>query len=493
MKTTSVGRLTSTALLTITLVACSEAAPTAPEVADPAVEANLSWGVHDDAVVSNANDSGPGSFRAAVEQANADPSIASIGFLPRVRKISLQSSVTFDGAQHLTIRGNGATIDGSGAEGSAFIATGGGDLSLVRIGFRGAPGEGVHVAVPVDATGTIEVSLIGVDVVGNGGHGVLVNDQLDPSTQDGVQPNDGGSAASVRVTVTDSKFVHNGYTVSDRDGLRVNEGGAGDLTLIASRVIADDNAADGIEIDERGVGDVHIDVSGTLFTRNGPFDPADLDDGFDIDEYNDGGIFGRVFLTTASNNYEEGFDFNENNAGDLRVDMTLVSAVRNGEEGIDLEEDDDFGGGGDLVTVMKAITTTGNGDGADGGLKIREKEDGNLDVTLTSVLSTRNIGSGIFVRESSTGSSVVRIDRALSTHNTAGLLDPFSKGHGIEVLESGGGDLTATVTSSAVLSNAGNGIFGDETGAGAGTVTLTTVTNAQNALGPIGGTATFLP
>jgi uncharacterized alkaline shock family protein YloU len=293
--------------------------------------------------------------------------------------------------------------------------------------------------------------------------------------------------------VIDSRFTQNGYTVSDRDGLRVNEGGAGDLRLTLSRVLAADNAADGVEIDERGAGDVHIDVSQTQFMRNGKFDPADLDDGFDIDEYDDGGILGRVVLSTASNNYEEGFDFNENNPGDLRVDMTLVSATRNGEEGIDLEEDDDFGGGGDLVTVMRGITTMGNGDAADGALKIREKEDGNLDVTLTSILSTRNVGSGIFVRESSTGSSVVRIDRAISTHNKAGLLDPFSKGHGIEVLESGGGDLTATVTSSTVLSNAGNGIFGDETGAGTGTVTLTNVSNSQNTLGPTGGTATFQP
>jgi hypothetical protein len=447
-----------------------------------------------DAVVTNSNDAGPGSLRRAIESANADASIESIVFSSRVRTVRLKDGVVFTGAQDLTIQGAGAVIDGSGiSSAAAFQATGGGDLSLVRIGFRGAPAEGVHVEVPTDATGTVKVSLIGVEVVGNGGHGVLVNDQVDPSTQDDVQPNENGSAASVEVVVTDSRFSRNGYTVSDRDGLRVNEGGPGDLRLTTARVRAEDNAADGIEIDERGAGDVHIDVFATSFLRNGKFDPADLDDGFDIDEYNDGSILGRVGFSTAADNYEEGFDFNENNAGDLRVDMTLVGAFRSGEEGIDLEEDDDFGGGGDLVTVMRGITTIGNGDAADGALKIREKEDGNLDVTLEGVLSTHNIGSGIFVRESSGGSSVVRIQRAVSTNNAVGVLDPFSKGHGIEVLESGAGDLTASVASSAVLNNAGNGVFGDETGAGAGTVTLTDVKNVGNALGATGGTATFLP
>jgi len=69
----------------------------------------------------------------------------------------------------------------------------------------------------------------------------------------------------------------------------------------------------------------------------GPFDQLDLDDGFDIDEYNDGGIIGSIVLSVATNNHEEGFDFNENNAGDLRVDMQFVSAIGNGEEGIDLK------------------------------------------------------------------------------------------------------------------------------------------------------------
>ena len=490
-------RILGGSLAALAVAACSES-PAAPDSPDlPAPAAVIASG---DVIVANTNSAGAGSFRDAVEQANADPSILTIAFEPSINTINLQAGVVFTGTQDLTIHGNHVTIDGAGAGGAAFTATGGGDLTLLALTVRHAPGEGVRVDVPPFSTGAITVSLTDVHILANAGHGVLVNDQEDPSAPEDVQPNPNGSAASVAVVVTDSRFIGNGYSVSDRDGLRVNEGGEGDLRLTLVRTQAVDNAADGVEIDERGAGDVHIDVSRTSFTRNGRLDPADLDDGFDVDEYNDGSIIGTVVATSANHNFEEGFDLNENNAGDLRVDFREVEASWNGEEGIDLEEDDDFGeagdpngGGGDLVTVMTGIRTTGNGDAADGALKIREKEVGNLGATLTNIVSTGNIGSGVFLRESSDGSSVVSLENMVSTGNEAGALDPFSLGHGIELLESGGGDLTATVADATVAANAGNGLFGDETGAGAGTVTATGVKGAGNALGETGGGATFLP
>jgi hypothetical protein len=226
-----------------------------------------------------------------------------------------------------------------------------------------------------------------------------------------------------------------------------------------------------------------IDVTGSHFTRNGRFDPEDLDDGFDIDEYDEGGISGSVSSSSANKNYEEGFDFNENDpdagaTGDLEIEMTLVSANHNVEEGIDLEEDDDFGDGGDLIAVMNGIETIGNA-GGDGGLKIREKEAGNLEVELTNVVSGRNETSGIYLRESSGGNSLVRIEATESARNA---------NHGIELLESGGGDLTAEVEDTVSEKNTGNGVFAE-----GGTVTLTDVSLDHNDAGPTGGTATFLP
>jgi hypothetical protein len=57
------------------------------------------------------------------------------------------------------------------------------------------------------------------------------------------------------------------------------------------------------------------------------------------------------------------------------------------------------------------------------------------------------------------------------------------------MLESGGGNLTGTVTNATVSSNAGNGVFADASG----TAALAGVTVGGNASGLIGGIATITP
>jgi hypothetical protein len=417
-----------------------------------------------------------------------------VQFLGRVRVIALQQTVEFTGTQELAIHGNDATLDGAGIpSGEAFRATGGGDLTVSHLTVRHAPGEGITVEVPPTATGTQRVSLFHVDVVGNRGHGVLVNDQLDSSTQDGVQPDARGSDASVTVLVINTRFIGNGFSVSDRDGLRVNEGGLGDLQIVVRLSLAHGNAADGIEVDERGAGDVRVDMFGTRIAENGVFDPADLDDGFDIDEYDEGSVLGSVVLTAAVDNFEEGFDFNENNAGDLRVNLLYVDASGNREEGIDYEEDDDFAGGGDLVTAMYGIRANGNGaDGGDAGLKIREKGEGELSATVRYVETSNNLIGGISVREDAAGSLASSITRAASVGNA---------GHGIDFDEnrlttSDVGNLAATVTDSTSSTNTGAGVRADQQTPGTGTLALTRVTLAANAGGDTAGsgvTVTVVP
>ena len=430
-------------------------------------------------VVSNADDSGPGSFRDAINRANANPGIARIQFAGSVSVVILRQTVWFTGTQDLTIGGAGATLDGANAGGSAFRATGGGDLAVFNLTVRNAPEQGIAVEVPHFAAGTVHVSLFDVDIVGNKGHGVLVNDQDDPVTS----ALDGDSAASVDVSVVNTKFIRNGYSVSDRDGLRVNEGGDGHLTITIVGSLARDNGADGIEVDERGAGDVKVYMFGSQVTGNGPFDPLDLDDGFDIDENDDGSIVGAVLLSSANNNYEEGFDFNENHAGDLRVDMISVEANGNGEEGIDYEEDDDFAGGGDLVTTMTLVGASGNGGiGGDAGLKIREKGTGDLDVTLNGVEASNNSIGGISIREDAIGSLVSAITGATTLANN---------GHGIDFDEnradtSDAGDLTATVTGATSSNNTGAGVRADQQTPGDGTLRLSRVTLEGNT----GGTTT---
>src|SRR5262245_7570555 len=80
------------------------------------------------AFVTNADNAGEGSFRAAIVEANSDPAIKNIEFRPGVGTIALASGVVFSGSQALSIDGKRAVIDGSGAGGTAFRTTGGGDL-----------------------------------------------------------------------------------------------------------------------------------------------------------------------------------------------------------------------------------------------------------------------------------------------------------------------------------------------------------------------------
>jgi hypothetical protein len=481
-----VKRVFAAVLTAVTLAACSDSSPVGPATSS---ESDASLTVSRDgrtAYVLNANDAGFGSLRAAVDLANGSPSISGIDFRARLAPIALRSTVVFSGPQSLSLNGNRASIDAASTGDDALRFTGGGDLRISSLTISHAAQEGIDVEVPATATGTVNVTLLGVTITDNKGHGVLVNDQVDQSAPDGVQPPSAGSDASVAVTVIGSQFQRNGYSVSDRDGLRVNEGGLGDLTFNMTLSKSENNAADGVELDERGLGDVKFNVVGSTFRENGNFDPEDLDDGFDIDEYNDGSIIGKVAFSSAIDNFEEGFDFNENNTGDFRVDMSFVEASGNREEGIDFEEDDDdatFGsiGGGDLVTTLIAIKANRNGvDDGDAGVKIREKLLGNLDATINGVEASDNFRSGISVREDGTGNLVSAITKATTLGNA---------GHGIDHDENSAGDLTATVASSTSSGNTLFGVRADQqlaSGAGVGTLQLTTVTLTGN----VGGTTT---
>ncbi len=474
-------RLASAVLSTVILAACSDNSPVAPASAGQD-ELGLTLRAGGRTVyVTNSNDAGSGSLRAAFALASSNAAIGSIEFRSRLNPIALQSPVTFTGAQSLTIDGANATIDAAATGDDGLQFTGGANLRITSLTVKNAAQEGIDVEVPAAATGTLKVALVNVTIADNKGHGVLVNDQVDQSAPDGVQPPADGSAASLDVTVIGTQFLRNGFSVSDRDGLRVNEGGLGDLTFTMTLSRAEGNAADGVELDERGLGDVNFNVSGSAVERNGSFDPEDLDDGFDIDEYNEGSIIGKVVLTKANDNFEEGFDFNENNAGDFRVDMTLVEASGNREEGIDFEEDDDFAGGGDLVTTLIGVKANRNGaDGGDAGLKIREKGDGNLTATVKGAETSENVIGGISVREDATGSLVATLTDVTSIGNT---------GHGIDFDENSSGDLTASVSSSTSSGNTLFGIRADQqlaSGAGVGALQLTAVALTGNT----GGTTT---
>ena len=388
----------------------------------------------------------------------------------------LQQPITYEGAQALDINARRATLNGLAlpAGQSAFIATGGGSLSISGLTVRNAPGPGITVAVPAAATGTIKVSLLNFTAENNGSHGALINDQAEYLSNPNSTSTD-GSAASLEVVVIASRFKENGHTAIDQDGLRINEGGLGGLKVLVSATRVEGNGGDGIEFDEHADGDISFSVSGSALNGNGRFTAADFDDGIDIDEGGTGSIVGNFLLTQANNNFEQGFDINENDVGDIRVDMTLVEALDNSQEGIEYEEDDDVAGGGDIVATLIGIKTRGNKEG-DAGLKLREKGAGNLDARLIGIESSGNLVDGVLLREDADGNLTGSIEGASTTGNT---------GDGIEFDENGAGDLDGTVERANSSDNTVAGIRADQGGTGVGVLRLVDVTTNGNPGGAV--------
>ena len=167
--------------------------------------------------VTSSGDAGDDTFRDAVEQANIDPEINSIKFAANLATIQIDSPVEYTGNQALSIDGNGATIEPDENTLDLFISSGGGDLELSRLTFQNGDTNGIFVPVPADAAGEVSVSLTSVVVTGNGLHGLHIADQS------------ANSPASIRLEVLKSSFTGNAKEGSDFDGIRVDEGGDGNI------------------------------------------------------------------------------------------------------------------------------------------------------------------------------------------------------------------------------------------------------------------------
>ena len=288
--------------------------------------------------VTNSNDSGTGSFRHAVERASDHSSVGTIVFRVGLAPIALASPVVYDGVQSLDILGAGAVLQGGG-----FRTLTPGNLSVIALTIRDVGDHGLVYEVPGDASGTKKVSLVGVRILNNGGHGVLVDDQVNPDTPGPpahrarpgwfrrIARREGARVAVRRERV---RRVRSRRPARRRGSRRQPE-----LLGCPQLVPAQRRGryrARRARPRQCGLRRHRRDVDpGTASFDTTP--PIDKDDGMDVDESarrrpHRAGSSASV----ANDNYEEGFDLNENNAGDFKVDMTLVEASRNGEEGIDL-------------------------------------------------------------------------------------------------------------------------------------------------------------
>jgi len=362
----------------------------------------------DTARVWNRNDSGRFTFRAAIEAANANPSIDTILFRPFFRAIELKSPVEYTGSQDLTIIGRGATITDDGA-GDLLIASGGGDLHLAHIRFVDAGRNGVTVNVPGGSTLREQsVTLSGVVLDGNGQYGLLFDDQ---SGGDGTGSD---SAASLRLVVRESVVTSNNNpaiepVAADKDGIRVDEGGEGDVTAVIIDSILDGNAAEGIEIDETGNGDVVVNVSASSFSFNGdqPQLPSDLEAG-------PGDIWVSLLNTVINGNQDEGLDLDEADAGDVFLTAVSFDSSGNLDENVKVTQlqGDPANPEGQIVARFSAATVNGSIDGDGIKLEAFDNEDdeglvGRIFATIQNADVTGNDSDDIQL-EAATGALVLR-------------------------------------------------------------------------------------
>lgn len=394
--------LSAALALGLALGACSDT-PTSPELdvdSVPTAEARVR-------VNSTAPD-GAGSLREALAAAEADRSINRIQ-LPG-GTIELDAPLTFAGVQNLKIDGNGTVLDFEGLGEFEFgrdgiVFTGGGNVRVSDLTIRNAPGNGMVVVVPADARGTLQVDLRNTVVAGNGLHGVWVDDQTN------------NSDANVLFRARDVQILENGFepSVFDYDGVRVDEGGKGNLIIDLEGMVALGNAGDGNEYDERGPGNVESTVANSVFNDNGdqPQNPDDLEDGFDIDEADAGSIYAEFEGVEANGNEDEGIDLDESGDGDIVMDVVDVYLEDNRDGNFTATEGEDdvdagiVAGGGVFGTFDNLVSTLSR---TDDGIKLEEFGPGDFDVSFLNVAIVDNFDDGVTAEQLGEGTGVLRVE-----------------------------------------------------------------------------------
>ena len=252
----------------------------------------------------------------------------------------------------LKVDANGATFKLASGEIGLF-SSGAGDIKIMRANFVRAVDDvgfdhGILLEVPGDASGEIVLEVVQVLVDGADLHGLYLDDLTNASD------------ASVKLLVESSRFVNNGFSQNDQDGVRVDERADGSITAVIHHSVVDRNSSDGLELDEAGTGDVALQSYRSTYNDNGenPNCAAGLteeealelcpdpDDGVDIDEADDGTIFATVRASEILGNDldedEINIDMDEDDAGDdglLTLDHVAYGDAANLElDDVDLIE-----------------------------------------------------------------------------------------------------------------------------------------------------------
>lgn len=310
--------------------------------------------------------------------------------------------------------------------GLTFAGPGGYDINN-RADMDGDAGKGIFIDVRDDQTGTVALTLTDVTVRGVANHGIHVSDcSLADDCGGGGSGEGEGSDASIVVSLHNVTVDDVGNGKFDADGLRVDERADGSIhaRIVDSTFVG--VGADGVELDEAQDGDVIVTAINTNWNENGiyclpelldPFLPEEDEGEFDAGEMAadaipgpvtgspDDGCFEREVDLYADGSVEayefaidvdDGFDIDESDNGSLRVVMIGGAITGNLDEGGDFDE----AGAGDIDLTILGTVATGN---ADDGFKNSEEDGGSVIAMIFGAKSTDNGGNGIVLEEEGDG------------------------------------------------------------------------------------------
>jgi len=426
-------------------------------------------------LVTNGNDSGEGSLRAALEAVAKEDEAGRI-LVVTEDDIKIDSTLSYAGKAPLSIYGKGQTVK-TDADTTLLTLSKGADLTVSDLNFRGPgnfslkhrgkAGKGIFIDVRDDQTGTVRLTLNDVTISGLSYYGVHVSDcNLADDCGSGRGGEGGGSPASIAVRLTNVKISDVGNGRFDADGLRVDERSAGDIFFDAHGSTFTNVGADGVELDEGQEGSVYANAVDSKFDDNGAYcDPkilnaflpekakgvfkdeekvaeADIpgavkgspDDACferEVEHYDSG----HVKEYEIGLDLDDGFDIDEAGEGDLEALIVGDSVRGNLDEGIDFGEEDEGG-------VKVAIWRTNVEHNHDDGIKIVESEDGSVDGLLQHVTSKDNGGNGAVFKQHDAGNVAVLVDQTKTADNDDG------DKTGLKVVQKGDGKATLTVRAS---------------------------------------------
>lgn len=470
-------RALTIAAMVLIVTACREGGPTAPDdmaFAPSAVAPEIFDGVGRVVWVTNNRDAGPGSLRAAVEEANRDAAVRGIRFATHIGgQIEPRSQIVFDGPQPLTVEGQVhiVTLDAPGV-GLLFKVRSA--LTLRGFGVEDSRKVGLGILVQQDAIGEVHVNLENMYFLGVYSHAVWITDQDVPESTP-VAFSDAGSPASLHVTLRKIRVTNTAFEAGDA-GVRVSEGGDGDLHVTIDSSIVQYSGG-GIDLDERGAGVLavaasHSTVAGIAFRPGNPLVGA-----FTLRESGTGGIDCRLHDMDIIDNYGDGLDLVEFGSGNVTVVLSDVRVDANGGSAITIAEDADDTGSGSLSLDFVDLVARSNAFGSSAAaVNIAESADGNIEMRVVGGMASANAATGVSVSERGDG------------HLTATLAGAAARGNGgdgIDLAENDGGDLSAGMRGVNISENAGFGVRLRQSGAGLGRARISASTLLGNALGAV--------